>query len=131
MKNDDVNESDRQRMRESLDWIRDLKQRDVDRVLRSQVNAGEDLSMKMIYEDAGGIETCIMLWRRLSRLTLHVSERPLNELRRLYARQHFDPAEPDRCTKSLAAILNVSEQFVRESLQDDQKEDPRQEKLKI
>src|SRR3990170_1104545 len=117
--------SERQRMRESLDWIRDLKQKDVDRVLRSQTNNGDDLSMKMIYEDCG-LETCILLWRKFARMTLHISERPVNELRRIHIRENYKPDEPEHCTKSLAAMLNVSEQFVREALFEDPKEDPRQ-----
>ncbi|MCK9420237.1 MAG: hypothetical protein M0R70_12745 [Nitrospirae bacterium] len=120
--------SDRQRVREELDWILDLKRREVEQVMKSQTNRGEDLSMKMIYEDCG-IETCIKLWRKLPRISLHISERPLNELRRLYVRQHFNAEDPDNCIKTLAIKLGVSEQFVYEALGADEKEDPRQMKL--
>jgi hypothetical protein len=120
--------SDRQRVREELDWILDLKRREVEQVMKSQTNRGDDLSMKMIYEDCG-IETCILLWRKLPRISLHISERPLNELRRLYVRQNFNADDPDTCMKTLAIKLGVSEQFVYEALGADEKEDPRQGKL--
>ncbi len=107
--------SDRQRVREDLDWILDLKRREVDQIMMSQTKRGDDLSMKMIYEDCG-IETCILLWRKLPRISLHISERPLNELRRLYIRRHFDADDPDTCMKTLAVKLGVSEQFVYEAL---------------
>jgi hypothetical protein len=130
-KNNGNGQSERQRVRDELDWIRDLKQKDVDQVMRSQTSRGEDLSMKMIYEDAGGIETCITLWRKLTRITLHISERPLNELRKLYIRKNFAPADPDNCAKVLAVKLGVSEQFVYEALEAKPEEDPRQERLRI
>ena len=117
--------SDRQFVREALDWIRDMKRREVEQVMKSQTNRGDDLSMKMIYEDCG-IETCILLWRKLPRISLHISERPLNELRRIYVRQRFNPEDPDMCIKALAVKLGVSEQFVYEALGADEKEDPRQ-----
>ena len=129
MSNDNGTISDQKFARLSLDWIRDLNQQDIKRVMLSQTNNDNDLSMRMIFREAGGIETCILLWRELSTLTLHISERPLNELRRIYIRQHYKAEDPERCTKSLAYLLNVSEQFVREALTEDQKEDPRQGKL--
>ena len=122
--------SERQKIREELDWILDMKRKDVEQVMKSQTNKGDDLSMKMIYEDCG-IETCILLWRKLPRISLHISERPLNELRRLFVRQHYDPDSPDFCIKALAVKLDVSEQFVYEALGADEKEDPRQEKMNI
>jgi hypothetical protein len=122
--------SERQKVREELDWIQDMKRKDVEAVMKSQTSKGDDLSMKMIYEDCG-IDTCILLWRKLPRISLHISERPLNDLRRLYVRQHFDPGSPDFCIKALAVKLGCSEQFVYESLGADQKEDPRQEKMKL
>ncbi len=123
--------SDRQKVRESLDWIRDLKQKDVDRIMRAQSSKGDDLSMKMIYEDCGGIETCILLWLRLSRMTLHVSVRPLNALRQLYIWQNFKADDPERNAKSLAAILNCSEQFVREALTAKSKADEVKDKVTL
>lgn len=121
-------QSERQRVRDELDWIRDLKQRDVDQIMRAELNR-EDPSMKMIYEDCNGIETCILLWRRLKSMQLYISETRLNNLRRLYVRRNFDAENPQVSAKELAVRLGTSEKFVYEALEAKPEEDPRQEKL--
>ena len=120
--------SERQAARATLDWILDMKKRDVDEIMRTTTTRGEDSSMRMVYEDCG-IETAILLWRKLSSVTIYVSERPLNELRRRYVRQNFNPDDPENCAKVLAVKLGVSEKFVYEALEEKPAEDPRQCKL--
>jgi hypothetical protein len=119
--------SERQTVRESLDWILDMKRKDVDAIMRTELNR-EDPSMKMIYEDCG-IDTCILLWRTLKSMQLYISETRLNNLRRLCVRQNFDVENPQGSAKELAVRLGVSEKFIYEALSDDDKEDPRQAKL--
>ncbi len=119
--------SDRQRVREALDWILDMKKKDVDAIMRAELNR-EDPSMKMIYEDCG-IMTAILLWRKLPSMTLYTSTTRLNNLRRLCVRQNFDVTNPLGSAKELAVRLGVSEKFVYEALSEDAKEDPRQVKM--
>lgn len=123
-------QSERQETRQTLDWIRDMKQRDVDEVMKAPTLRGEDSSMRLVYEDCG-IETNILLWRTLSSVQIYVSERPLNELRRRYVRRFFDPDNPADSVRDLAVRLGCSEKFVRDALAEDPKEDPRQEKMKL
>lgn len=119
--------SDRQAARRTLDWIQDLKQKDVDAIMRADLGK-EDQSMKLIYEDAG-IDTCIQLWRTLCNIQLYISEARLHRLRRLYVRKNFDVDNPQGSARELAIILGTSEKFVYDSLNEDAKEDPRQVKM--
>lgn len=120
--------SERQQVRDELDWIRDLKQKDVDRIMRSPNMRGEDSSMKLVYEDCG-IETNILLWRTLLSVNLYVSERPLHELRKLYIRTYIDVKDLANSVRQIAVTIGSSEKFVRESLAERPQEDPRQVKM--
>ena len=108
-------------------WIQDLKRRDLEEVLR-QTRTGQDPSVRMIYEHCG-IEVLIHLWKNHMSTALYISEAPLNELRKRYIRRHYEPDKPETSVKVLATKLTVSEQFVREALSEEPREDPRQEKL--
>ncbi len=105
-------------------WIKDLKKRDWEEVLRSR-RTGDDPSTRMIYE-LSGMEVLIYLWKNHMSTSLYISEKPLNELRKRYIRRFYDPKQPETCTQVLATKLRCSEQFVREALGSDEKEDPRQ-----
>ncbi len=111
-----------------LTWIQDMKRRDVEEILKSGSRAGDDISTRLIYENCG-LEVLVWLWKHHMSVNLYISEKPLNELRKRYIRQNFDPKEPSRCIKVLATKLKVSEKFVYEALSDDPKEDPRQVKM--
>jgi hypothetical protein len=116
--------SERQQVREKLDWILDMKRKDVDAIMRTELNR-EDPSMKMVYEDLG-VEYCIGLWRTMKSMQLYISETRLNNLRRLYVRQNFNVTNPLGSAKELAVRLGVSEKFIYEALSDESKSDPRQ-----
>ena len=112
-----------------LGWIQDMKRREVDEVLTGgSSRKSEDPSMKLIYKNCG-LDTVIILWENLPNLQLYISEKPLNELRRRYVRQNFDPEKSLACVKELAVLLGVSEKFIYEALAEDAKEDPRQTKM--
>ncbi len=111
-----------------LTWIMDMKRRDVDEVLRSGARTGDDISTRLVYEESG-LEVLVHLWRNHMSTNLYISEKPLNELRKRYIRQQFDPKEPSKCIKVLATKLRVSEKFVYEALHEDPKEDPTQIKM--
>ncbi len=120
--------SDRQKIRQELDWIRDLNQKDVGRILRAPNMRGVDSSARIIYEDCG-IETNILLWRKCLGITLYISDRPVNELRKLFIRQFIAVNDLANSVRNLALTLGCSESFVRMALAEDPKSDPRQEKL--
>lgn len=107
-----------------LGWIGELKRRDLDEVFRSSRN-GDDTSSRLVYE-LSGIEVLIRLWKNHMSTALYISEKPVNELRKIYIRRFFDPKHPETCTQVIATKLKCSEQFVREALGEDPKQDPRQ-----
>ncbi len=112
-----------------LSWIGEMKQKDVDEVLRTSGSREvDDISARLIYE-LSGLEVLIYLWKNHMSTNLYISEKPLNELRKRYIRQNFDANEPSSCIKVLAAKLRVSEKFVYEALNEDIKSDLRQCKL--
>lgn len=108
-------------------WILDMNQRDVQEVLKA-TRSGDDPSTRLIYEFSG-LEVLVHLWKNHMSTSLYIAEKPLNELRKRYVRKNYDPARPETCTKTLAHKLRVSEQFVREALSEDAREDPRQTKM--
>lgn len=112
-----------------LTWILDMKKKDVDEVLRaSGTRTGDDISTRLIYHYCG-LEVLVHLWKNHMSTNLYISEKPLNELRKIFIRQNFDPKEPSTCIKVLATRLRVSEKFVYEALAEEPKEDPRQVKM--
>jgi hypothetical protein len=113
--------------RECFAWIGDLKRRDLDEVLK-QPRTGAEPSVRTIYE-LSGIEVLIRMWVNHMSTALYISEAPLNDLRRRYIRRFYDPNKPETSVKILATKLTCSEQFVRETLDSDPREDPRQVKL--
>lgn len=79
----------------SFDWIKEV---DYDKVLTG------DLS---VIADVLGIDALIKLWSRFGKTTIYFSEKPIDQLRRQYIKQH-----KDRPVKELARKLDVSEMFV-------------------
>jgi hypothetical protein len=107
--------------REPMDWLYDMKSREVKEILTARNKLGDDSSVSLVYEYCG-LDVLVSLWKNLSGITIYVSERALNDLRKLYIRQNYKPNDPLKSIKVLAAKLRVSEQFVREAIAAGKKE---------
>ena len=101
---------------EPMEWLYDMKAHDVHEVLMAGNSAGDDSSVRLIYELCG-LDVLVSLWQNLPSISFYVSIKSLNDLRKLYIRQNYKPNDPLKSVKVLAATLHVSEQFVRESLE--------------
>lgn len=122
MSKEDVNTAQtvEKESRELMEWLYDMKARDVHDVLTKRNRSGDDAAVRLVYEHCG-LDVLVSLWHNLSGITIYISEKALNDLRKLYIHQNYKPNDPLTSVKVLAAKLRVSEQFVRESLWDEKK----------
>lgn len=94
----------------NLDWIDELG--DIDFALEKDIA----LIAKLC-----GIETLKKLWATVPGITLYISEKPLNELRRKYILLHANGQN----THELAVKLGVSERFVYKVMAERTKQKPK------
>lgn len=92
----------------TLDWVRQLKTEEVEESL--------DKDAKLVYENCG-FDVFISLWERMPSISIHVSSKPLDRLRRRYIRQYFNGSNQ----KELMLLLDCSERFFYDTLEQDQK----------
>lgn len=106
--------------REPMEWLYDMKARDVHKVLTARNRSGDDAAVLLVYEYCG-LDVLVSLWSNLSGINIYISKPALNDLRKLYIRQNYKQKDPLNSVKVLAAKLRVSEQFVREAIWEDKK----------
>jgi len=82
----------------TLEWIREFED-ELDRLLEKDP--------RLVYEMCG-IDTLIRLWETVPSLSLYMSTKSLDALKKSYIRKHYDGDN----VKYLCALLGVSERFV-------------------
>jgi hypothetical protein len=108
----------------NLSWIQDMKASDLREVMTQY---GKDKSL--VYQYCR-LETMLDLWENMLSVPIYVTEKPLIELRKRFARKNYDPRDPEGSVKAIALRIKASTQFVREALAEvEEKNDPRQESL--
>lgn len=70
--------------------------------------------------DAIGIEGLLMMWQKLTQVSLYVSTKPQMEAKKRYIKLKHDGSN----TKELALMLCVSERFVQMAVRDSQLQTP-------
>jgi hypothetical protein len=92
-------------MGKSLQWIKDI---DVENLL--------DKDTKLVFENCG-LDVLIALWEALPSISIHLSGRPLDRLRRCYIKKYFNGSN----VKSLCVLLDCSERFFYDTLEEEKK----------
>lgn len=95
---------------DSMDWARELG----DELL--QCLDGDSA----LIADAVGLEGLLMMWQKLTQVSLYVSTKPQMEAKRRYVRLKHDGTN----TKELALKLGVSERFVQIAVREVQLQTP-------
>jgi len=96
-----------------LDWVKNIK---IDDILENDI--------KLIYEFCG-LEVLLCLWENFPKMNLYISTKPLLEAKKRYIRQHFN----GKNIKELCRLLDVSERFVYETLEQKDITHEKQEQL--
>ena len=97
-----------------MDWLNQLDLEEI------RTTIGRD--MGMVIQECG-LDAAKALWAKLSGINIYVSERDLNELRRVFVRRFYKADDPRFDRKGLAILLGVSEEFVRKAREADNKDD--------
>jgi len=92
----------------SLEWVRQLKREEVETALEKDA--------RLVYENCG-FDVFLSLWEALPSISIHVSGKPLDRLRRLYIKKYFNGSNQ----KDLMLLLDCSERFFYDTLEQDQK----------
>ena len=85
----------------SLSWIKDIEFEDL-----------LDKDAQLVYENCG-LDVFITLWEALPSISIHVSSKPLDRLRRRYIKKHFNGSN----VKELCLRLGCSERFFYDTLE--------------
>ena len=93
-------------MDKSLAWIKDIG--DIEDLL--------DKDAKLVYEHCG-LEVFLSVWAALPSISIHVSSKPLDRLRRRYIKKYFTGSN----IKELCLLLDCSERFFYDTLEQEQK----------
>lgn len=89
-------------MSKSLTWIRQL----------DKVEDLLDKDARLVYEQCG-LDVFIALWESLPSISLYLSGKPLDKLRRRYIKEHFNGSNQ----KELCILLDCSERFFYDTLE--------------
>lgn len=84
---------------ENLEWLKQIPKEDLEKYLSKDI--------RMIYE-ACGMDVLVTLWKNLGGLQFYLSTAPLNELKKIYARKHYNGDN----AKELAITLGVTDRFI-------------------
>jgi len=85
-----------------LSWIRSIEIEDL-----------LDKDVKLVHEWCG-TDVLIVLWEKFSSMSIYVSTKPLDRIKKRYVRKHWNGHN----LKELCALLDVSERFVYEVLEE-------------
>ncbi len=86
-----------------LTWLKELPKEEIEKNLT--------LDIKMIYE-ACGMDVLVILWKNLGGLQFYLSEAPLMELKKIYARKFYHSGPDGNNAKQLAVTLGVTDRFI-------------------
>ncbi|MGD9642813.1 MAG: hypothetical protein AB7V08_08745 [Elusimicrobiales bacterium] len=86
-------------LNEKLDWLAKLNKEEIEKQLSDDT--------LILYEELG-LELLIKIWLKFGGCRFYISNSPLNELKRIYAKRFYNGTN----TKRLAIELNVCEQFI-------------------
>jgi hypothetical protein len=100
----------------TLAWIRQLP----------EMESLLDKDAKLVYENCG-LDVFIAIWEALPSISIHVSSKPLDRLRRLYIKKFFNGSNQ----KELCLLLDCSERFFYDTLEAEHKNRPRGNQLDL
>jgi hypothetical protein len=89
-------------MSKALGWIRQL----------DTIEDSLDKDSRIVYQECG-LDVFITLWESLPPISIYLSGKPLDKLRRRYIKQYFNGSNQ----KELCILLDCSERFFYDTLE--------------